>query len=180
MVNNLVIFALFGTLWTTIQTLVQISDTGNLTWEAVKSIGLATKIAISMFDVSTFWITYLLQRNLGALLDIVQLFSLISKSFYRHFMSPTPRQMIEWTAPPAFDYASYYNYFLFYATIALVFATIQPLVLPIAFLYFLIDSFLKKYCLMYIFVTKVESDGAFWRVRSFLYPNSFHALLTMR
>lgn len=80
-------------------------------------------------------------------------------------MSPTPRQMIEWTAPPVFDYATYYNYFLFYATIGLVFATIQPLVLPIAFLYFLIDSFLKKYCLMYIFVTKVESDGAFWRVR---------------
>lgn len=73
--------------------------------------------------------------------------------------------MIEWTAPPAFDYASYYNYFLFYSTIALVFSTVQPIVLPIAFLYFLIDSFLKKYCLMYIYVTKVESDGAFWRVR---------------
>jgi len=53
---------------------------------------------------------------------------------------------------------------LFYATIALAFSTIQPLVLPVAFFYFFIDSFLKKYLLMYIFVTKVESGGAFWRV----------------
>ena len=36
--------------------------------------------------------------------------------------------------------------------------------LPVAFLYFLIDSFFKKYSLMYIFATKVESGGAFWRL----------------
>jgi hypothetical protein len=163
------------TLWTTIQTLVTISDTAGLTWDAVKSIGIATKIAIAMFDVSTFWITYLLQRNLGAILDIAQLVSLVSKSLYRRFASPTPRQMIEWTAPPAFEYATYYNYFLFYATIGLVFSTIQPIVLPIAFIYFLVDSFLKKYCLMYIFVTKVESDGSFWRLlfNRFLFATGF-------
>lgn len=164
-INNLVIFTLFGTLWSTVQNLIEIENAAGITWEAFRTTHLAGKIVISIFEISTFWASYLLQRNLGALLDIVQVVSLISQSFYKCFMSPTPRQMIEWTAPPAFDYASYYNYFLFYTTIALVFATIQPLVLPIAFLYFLIDSFLKKYCLMYIFVTRVESDGAFWRVR---------------
>lgn len=168
-INNLVLFTLFGTLWTTIETLVEISDKAGISWEALKTIGFATKVVLSMDAVSTFWITYLLQRNLGAVLDIVQVVSLVSQNFYRYLMSPTPRQMIEWTAPPAFDYASYYNYFLFYATIALVFASIQPLVLPIAFLYFLVDSVLKKYCLMYIFATKVESNGAFWRVGFFCY-----------
>jgi hypothetical protein len=83
-------------------------------------------------------------------------------------MSPTPRQLIEWTAPPPFDYASYYNYvgdefkllsrglgdtnleqqFLFYATVALCFATLQPIVLPVTALYFALDSWLKKYLLM--------------------------------
>jgi hypothetical protein len=53
--------------------------------------------------------------------------------------------------------------FLFYVTIALCFATVQPIVLPVAFIYFLVDSFLKKYTLMYVFVTKVESGGTFWR-----------------
>ncbi|KAG0640851.1 hypothetical protein HOY80DRAFT_1040774 [Tuber brumale] len=161
--NNLVVFALFGTMWTTIQGLVETSQKTQITWDTIQNLGLATRIALAIFEVSTFWITYLLQRNLGALLDLAQIVSLIGKGFQRHFMSPTPREKIEWTAPPPFDYATYYNYFLFYATIALGFSTIQPLVLPVAFLYFLIDSFLKKYLLMYIFVTKVESGGAFWR-----------------
>src|SRR5438552_2140725 len=56
----------------------------------------------------------------------------------------------------------YYNYFLFYATIALGYATIQPLVLPVTCLYFTVDSWLWKYGYMYVFVTKNESDGMFW------------------
>lgn len=56
------------------------------------------------------------------------------------------------------------QYFLFYSTIALCFSTIQPLVLPVTFFYFFIDSFLKKYTLMYVFVSKIESGGTFWRM----------------
>jgi hypothetical protein len=37
-------------------------------------------------------------------------------------------------------------------------------VLPVAFIYFLVDSLLKKYTLMYVFVSKVEGGGAFWRL----------------
>lgn len=36
--------------------------------------------------------------------------------------------------------------------------------LVVGFLYFLVDSMLKKYLLMYVFVTKIESGGAFWRL----------------
>lgn len=121
-------------------------------------------MSVSIFQISTFWITYLLQRNLGAVIDLAQVVSLVGKSFAVRFMSPTPRERIEWTAPPTFDYATYYNLFLYYITIALCFSTIQPLVLPITFVYFLFDSFLKKYILMYIFITKNESGGTFWRV----------------
>lgn len=66
------------------------------------------------------------------------------------------------TAP--FDYASYYNYFLFYATVALCFSTLQPLVLPVTALYFSLDAFLKKYLLMYVFITKTESAGQHWKM----------------
>jgi hypothetical protein len=72
--------------------------------------------------------------------------------------------MIELTAPQAFDYASYYNYFLFYTTVTLCFGIIQPLVLPAAALYFALDVYLKKYLLLYIFITKTESGGMFWRL----------------
>jgi len=47
--------------------------------------------------------------------------------------------------------------------------------LVIAFLYFLVDSWLKKYLLMYVFVTKIESGGAFWRLlfNRFLFATMF-------
>lgn len=116
---------------------------------------------------------------MGAVLDIAQLVSLFWTSFARRFLSPTPRQIIERTAPPTFDYASYYNYFLFYTTIALSFATLQPIILIVAFLYFQVDSWLKKYLLMYVFVSKVESGGAFWRLlfNRFLFAAAFSNLI---
>jgi hypothetical protein len=61
------------------------------------------------------------------------------------------------------DYASYYNYFLFYSTVALAFAPIHPLILPVTAFYFWMDSFMKKYLLLYVLITKYESGGMFWR-----------------
>ncbi|KAF8535565.1 hypothetical protein BDD12DRAFT_892516 [Trichophaea hybrida] len=163
-INNLIMFTIFGTLWTTIREFATLANNNVVDWNSIRGLHFGDNVAIAIFDVSTFWITYLLQRNLGAILDLVQVVSLIGKSFTVRFMSPTPREKIEWTAPTTFEYSTYYNYFLFYTTVALCFSTVQPLVLPVAFLYFLVDSFFKKYTLMYVFVTKVESGGTFWRL----------------
>ncbi|KAI5304876.1 hypothetical protein KEM56_005773 [Ascosphaera pollenicola] len=57
----------------------------------------------------------------------------------------------------------FYNYFLFYCTVGLSFATLQPVVLPVTALYFFIDCYMKKYLLLYVFVTKTESGGLYWR-----------------
>ena len=46
---------------------------------------------------------------------------------------------------------------------ALAFGGLQPLALAITALYFWLDSFAKKYMLLYIFITKYESAGMFWR-----------------
>ncbi|KAK8041236.1 hypothetical protein PG994_014243 [Apiospora phragmitis] len=105
-----------------------------------------------------------MERNLGAALDISQLTKLAMGWLSRKLTNPTPRELIELTAPPPFDYASYYNNFLFYITIALIFAPFQPLVLPVTAFYFSMDAYMKKYLLMYVFVTKHESGGEFWRL----------------
>ncbi|KAF3936207.1 hypothetical protein ABW19_dt0204083 [Dactylella cylindrospora] len=164
--NNLVVFTIFGTLWNFVAQVV--NETGGVekksAWEAIKDFRLATQSIAAVFNVSRFWIMYLLQRNLGALLDLIQFVTLFWRWYSRKFLSPTPREMIEWSAPQPMDFASYYNYFLFYATIAFTFAPVQPLVIPVACLYFTLDSFFRKYAFMYMFVTKTESGGMFWRV----------------
>lgn len=162
--NNLIVFSFFSTVWTFVSKVVQETQKGSDLWAAIRGQNFPSALFVSLCQMSPFWITWLLQRNLGAAIDLAQIWTLIWGFFMRKLSNPTPRQLIELTAPPAFDYASYYNYFLFYTTVALCFAGIQPLVLPAAALYFSIDVWLKKYLLLYIFVTKTESGGLFWRV----------------
>jgi calcium permeable stress-gated cation channel len=162
--NNLIVFSLFSAVWTFVSLTLNAKKSGDDTWHAIQKGGFYNQILISLCTVSPFWVTWLLQRNLGAAVDLAQVLNLFLVWFARTFMSPTPRQNIEWTAPPPFDYASYYNYFLFYATVALCFATLQPIVLPVTAFYFALDSWLKKYLLMYVFVTKTESGGQMWRI----------------
>lgn len=162
-INNLLIFSLFSAFWQYITAIVNNTQDGNV-WAAVRQgqffLTITSQLCASM---SPFWIIWILQRNLGAAIDLAQLWTLFYQWFARKFMSPTPRQHIEWTAPPPIDYAAYYNYFLFYSAIALVYATLQPLILLCTALYFTLDSVLKKYLLMYVFITKNESAGAMWR-----------------
>lgn len=161
--NNLVVFTMFSVIWSFVAGVKGQTDSGEDAWNAILKQDLARSTFIAMCQNSPFWVTYLLQRQLGAAVDLAQLWPLIEAFFAKKFSSPTPRELIEMTAPPPFEYASYYNYFLFYATVTLCFGGIQPLVLPATALYFSIDLWLKKYLLLYRFVTKTESGGVFWR-----------------
>lgn len=162
--NNLIVFSIFSTCWTFVAGVIDRSGNGEDPWQAILKTNAAGTLFTALCTNSSFWVTYLLQRQLGAAIDLAQLWPLIQAFFLKKFSNPTPRELIELTAPPPFDYASYYNYFMYYATVTMCFAGIQPLVLPATALYFLIDSWLKKYLLLYRFVTKTESGGQFWRI----------------
>lgn len=162
--NNLFIFSVFSTVWTFVSGVIEKTGHGEGVWEAIQKEEVAKNLFQSFCFNSLFWVTYLLQRQLGAAIDLAQLWSLVQAFFLKKFSSPTPREMIELTAPPPFEYASYYTYFLFYATITLCFAGIQPLTLVAAAIFFTLDSYLKKYLILYRFITKTESGGLYWRV----------------
>ena len=163
--NNLFIFSLFAAVWTFVATMIQDTRGKNIPFvDAFRAYAPADKIMLALCQVSPFWINWLLQRNLGAAIDLAQVVNLGWGSFSRKFLNPTPRALIQRTAPPPFDYASYYNYFLFYSTVALCFAAIQPVTLVVTAFYFTFDDVMKKYLLMYVFITKNESGGLFWKV----------------
>ncbi|KAK8048865.1 hypothetical protein PG994_010595 [Apiospora phragmitis] len=161
--NNLIVFSIFGALWTIVASVVKDTQKTGDAWYAITKAKPLDTLFVSLCNITPFFIAWLLQRSMGAAIDLAQLWTLVWSFFVRRFSNPTPRELIELTAPPAFDYASYYNYFLYYATVALFFGGLQPLVLPAAAIYFAIDCWLKKYLLLYIFITKTESAGMFWR-----------------
>ncbi|KAL9635061.1 MAG: hypothetical protein Q9164_003706 [Protoblastenia rupestris] len=163
--NNLIIFSAFSAVWAYITNIIDNrNDKNQSVWEAIQDGYFFYTLRAGLIEVAPFWLTWLLQRNLGSAADLAQMIQLTWVWFGKTFTSPTPRQAIELTAPCPFDYAVYYNYFLFYATVALCFTTLQPLVIPITAFYFAIDYWLKKYLLLYVLITKTESGGQFWRI----------------
>ena len=160
--NNLIVYSLFSSLWQFISSAIDHQSEG--VWDALQSGDFFLTVTTQLCQsISAFWVNWILQRNLGAAIDLAQLWTLFYQWFAKTFLAPTPRQKIEWTAPQRFEYAAYYNYFLFYTAVSLCFATLQPIILLCTAFYFIIDSVLKKYLLMYVFVTKTEAGGHIWR-----------------
>ena len=161
--NNLVVFSLFSAIWTYIAAVVYAANSNESVWTAVQDNHPFQHVVSGLITVTPYWASWLLQRNLGSAIDLSQLARLTWGSFSRRYLNPTPRELIELTAPQPFEYAGYYNYFCFYTAVALCFGSLQPLVLAITALYFCMDAFTKKYMILYIFITKYESGGMFWR-----------------
>ncbi|KAI9725333.1 MAG: hypothetical protein M1828_003349 [Chrysothrix sp. TS-e1954] len=163
--NNLFVFSVFAALWQFSAGVIAAQKKGDTsTFQAIKDGHVFQHIVLGLCNASTYWITWQLQHNFGVALDIVQYWPLVYGSLMRRFGSPTPRETIKLTAPPPIDYASYYNNYLFAATVGFCFATVQPLILPATALYIGLDAWLKKYMMLYVAITKTESGGLFWRV----------------
>lgn len=80
--NNLLVFSLFSTVFAWVVRLIRKED----------SFGESQPFIVLLdgfCGVSTYWICWMLQRNLGAAVDLSQLFTLLWGSYSRRFLSPT-------------------------------------------------------------------------------------------
>lgn len=160
--NNLLVFSVFGSAWRFVASVIAAQDQG--VWNAIRDGHLFSKVMTGLCNVSTFWLTWQMQRNLGAAVDLSQAWIFTWSWIQRKFFSPTPRELIELSAPQPFPYADYYNNYLFVATVGMSMGTLQPIILPVTAFYLAIDCIFKKYLLQYVFITKTESGGRFWRL----------------
>ena len=74
----------------------------------------------------------------------------------------TPRDHPESTRPQDFEYATYYANLMFMGTVGLAFAPLAPLVAVAAAIVFWMSSWVYKYQLMFVFITRVETGGRLW------------------
>lgn len=160
--NNLLVFSVFGSAWRFVAGVIAAQDKG--VWEAIQDGHLFSKVMTGLCNVSTFWLTWQMQRNLGAAIDLSQAWIFLWSWVRRTCFSPTPRELIELSAPPPFPYADYYNNYLFVATVGMCMGALQPIILPVTAFYVTMDCIFKTYLLQYVFITKTESGGRFWRL----------------
>ncbi|CAE6359927.1 unnamed protein product [Rhizoctonia solani] len=122
------------------------------------------RIQTTYIQQSSYWLTFFPMRGFLAVFDLAQLLSLVLVFIKTHLFGRTPRDIREWTKPPEFDFAVYYSNILFMAAVGLMYAPLAPLVALAAAVVFWLSSFVYKYQLMFVFVSKVESGGRLWNV----------------
>lgn len=79
--NNFIVFSLFSSVFGLVSEAI-----GGTSWADIE---IFHSLMVGLCQVSTYWLSYILQRNLGAAVDLSQLFTLIWGSFSRRFLSPT-------------------------------------------------------------------------------------------
>ena len=121
-------------------------------------------INTTYIDQSPYWLTYFPFRGFLAIFDLAQIINLVLITIKKNLFGRTPREIREWTQPPEFEYAVYYSNILFMSTVAMVFAPLAPLVAVAGAVVFWVSSWVYKYQLMFVFVSRVETGGRLWNV----------------
>ncbi|KAF4620776.1 hypothetical protein D9613_000857 [Agrocybe pediades] len=164
-ISQLIIFTLLGIIFGSVQQIIlQIGKKASF-GEIIDSLHeLPQRIHITYINQASYWLTYFPLRGFLAIFDLAQIINLVWLSFKTHVFGRTPRDIREWTKPPDFQYAIYYSNLLFMCAVGLVFAPLAPLVALAACIVFWMNSWVYKYQLMFVYVTKVESGGRIWNV----------------
>ncbi|KAI0090701.1 DUF221-domain-containing protein [Irpex rosettiformis] len=164
-ISQLVIFTLIGVIFNSVREIVDQIGQHKSFQDIVDNLHrLPDTINRTYIDQSSYWLTYFPLRGFLVFFDLAQIFNLLFIMFKKHFLGRTPREIREWTQPPEFQYAIYYSNILFMGTVGLVFAPLAPLVCIAAAIVMWISSWVYKYQLMFVFVTRVETGGRLWNV----------------
>ncbi|KDQ55248.1 hypothetical protein JAAARDRAFT_134456 [Jaapia argillacea MUCL 33604] len=162
-ISQLVIFTLIGVIFHAVEEIIiQIGQHNNFQQILNNLDKLPGTINRTYIDQSSYWLTFFPLRGFLAIFDLAQILKLAWTSFRTRVFGRTPRDIRDWTQPPDFEYAIYYSNILFMICVGLIFAPLAPLVAVAAAVVLWVSSWVYKYQLMFVFVSKVETGGRLW------------------
>ncbi|CAH7672629.1 hypothetical protein PPACK8108_LOCUS7443 [Phakopsora pachyrhizi] len=164
-VTQFLIFSLLGVVFSTVAEVVVEIGKKESFFKILRNLNkLPDKIQATYIQQSNYWLTWFPLRGFTAVLDLIQIVSLVWIIIRTKVWGRTPREIREWTKPPEFDYSVYTANMLLMLLVAFVYAPLAPLVPLLASVSFFASSWVYKYQLMYISVTRCESGGRLWRM----------------
>jgi len=164
-ISQLVIFTLIGVIFNSVkQIVIQIGSKKSF-HDIIENLHtLPDTINYTYINQASYWLTFFPLRGFLVVFDLAQIINLVWLSIKTRLFGRTPRDIREWTQPPEFQYAIYYSNILFMGAVGLVFAPLAPLVVVAAAVVLWMGSWVYKYQLMFVFISKVESGGRVWNV----------------
>ncbi|KAJ3763551.1 hypothetical protein EV360DRAFT_91759 [Lentinula raphanica] len=163
-ISQLVIFTLIGVIFNAAEEIVLEIGKDSFKDIIANLNTLPSVINSTYINQSSYWLTFFPLRGFLVVFDLAQIINLVWISIKTRLFGRTPRDIREWTQPPEFQYAIYYSNTLFMASVGLVFAPLAPLVALAACVVFWMSSWVNKYQLMFVYITKVETGGRLWNV----------------
>ncbi|KAJ3800110.1 hypothetical protein GGU11DRAFT_774654 [Lentinula aff. detonsa] len=164
-ISQLVVFTLIGVIFNAAEEIVLEIGKDSFKDIIANLDTLPSIINSTYINQSSYWLTFFPLRGFLVVFDLAQIVNLVWISIKTRLFGRTPRDIREWTQPPEFQYAIYYITFqLFMASVGLVFAPLAPLVALAACVVFWMSSWVNKYQLMFVYITKVETGGRLWNV----------------
>lgn len=164
-ISQLIIFTLLGVLFNSVLEVVTLIGKHASAKTIIANLNkLPATINKTYINQASYWLKWLPMRGFLVVFDLAQILNLLWLSFKTRVFGRTPRDIREWTKPPSFEYAIYYSNLLFMGAVGLLFAPLAPLVALAACIVFWLSSWVYKYQLMFVFVTKVETGGRLWNV----------------
>lgn len=108
-ITQLVIFSLLGVVFNLITELViEFGKGGDALSIILKEVNkLPARITTTYLSQSSYWLTWLPLRAWAAVFDLAQVLNLVWVWARARLFGRTPREIRDWTKPPAFDYAVY-------------------------------------------------------------------------
>ncbi|GLB37747.1 putative cytosolic domain of 10TM putative phosphate transporter [Lyophyllum shimeji] len=164
-ISQLIIFTLLGVLFNSVVEVVTLIGMHASAKTIIANLNkLPATINKTYVNQASYWLKWFPMRGFLVIFDLAQILNLLWISFKTRVFGRTPRDIREWTQPPSFEYAIYYSNLLFMGAVGLLFAPLAPLVSLAACIVFWLSSWVYKYQLMFVFVTKVETGGRLWNV----------------
>lgn len=163
-ISQLVIFTLIGVIFQYVNIVVRSVGKQSFSEILGRFRDLPGIINSTYINQSSYWLTFFPLRGFLVVFDLAQIVNLVWIFIKTRLFGRTPRDIREWTQPPEFQYSIYYTNILYMVSVALVFAPLAPLVALAACVVFWLGSWVYKYQLMFVFITKVETGGRLWNV----------------
>ncbi|KAJ2962527.1 hypothetical protein NQZ79_g2359 [Umbelopsis isabellina] len=151
MVNVLLVVTIAGTVFTSIGQIIQ-SPTS-----------IVSLLATSLPTVSNFFVNYLiLQAFMGACIELVQITPLIFRMILLRYFTKTPRARFMKCHPRALRYGTAFPQLTLVFAIGMVFATIAPMVITFAVIYYAIFYFVYLHQIQQYYAVNYQTAGLFY------------------
>ncbi|KAI9289927.1 hypothetical protein BC943DRAFT_312922 [Umbelopsis sp. AD052] len=151
MINVLLVVTIAGTVFTSIAQIVQ-SPTS-----------IINLLATSLPTVSTFFVNYLiLQAFMGAAIELVQLSNLAVRILALRYFTKTPRAIFTRCHPRSLRYGTAFPQLTLVFSIGMVFATIAPMVITFAVMYYAIFYFVYLHQIHQYYAINHQTAGLFY------------------